>query len=196
MFIVYIMEDHTTEPVNTLIMVDERATISSGSREVSPSLECSALKNIKYKIMQMAPGNSPGGESVVGVDHRTVNSYDTIQRFLDDERTHTIGYTWNKLTKSLKHKKIQEYVFKYTKDNSLSEPETVLLGSYLSGKINTGHLSTSKAVTYNKTTGMIDDIPGMVFNRSNRHITIKNVEPKHMTTLKKLKPILKNTIEV
>jgi hypothetical protein len=190
------MEDHTIETLNTLIMVDERAVISSGSREVSPSLECSALKNIKYKIMQMTPGNTSGGNPVVVSDNRTSNSYDTIQRFLDDERTNTVGYTWNKLTKSLKHKKIQEYVFKYTKDNSLSEPETVLLGSYLSSKVNTGHLSTSKAVSYNKSTGIIDDIPGMVFNRSTRHITIKNVEPKHMTTLKKLKPILKNTIEV
>jgi hypothetical protein len=189
------MEGVTNQPIEELIMIDERVGISTGSREPPAQLECAALKNIKYKIMLMSPGNASGSDTEPS-DNKHSNSYDSIQRFLDDERSHTVGYTWNKLTKSLKHKKIQDYVGRYTKDNMLTENETVILGSYLSGKINTGQLSTSKAVSYDRTTGAIVDIPGMVFNRTTRHITIKNMEPKHMTTLKKLKPILKTTLDI
>ena len=145
------------------------------------------VKQLKYKV--------PSKNSY-HVSMESSNSYDSIQRFLDDEKNTTIGYSWNKLTKSLKHKKIQEYVCKYTNDNKLSEDETVMLGSYLTGKIHSGQLSTSKAVTYDKVTGNIMDIPGLIFNRSTRHLTMKNVEPKHMTTLKKLKPILKHTTDI
>jgi len=117
------------------------------------------------------------------------NTFDTIQRFLDDERSRTTGLAWNKLNRSLKHKKIQDFVEKYALDHLLTEDETGQLSGYLTGKIGGGQLTTSRTVTYDRTTGVVTDVPGLIFERTTRHITLRNIDQRRTSTLKRLKPI-------
>jgi len=153
-----------------------------------------ASRSIKYKMRVM--NMSPNGMLDTSYEPKPANTYDTIQKFLDAEKINNKFDTWNKLTKSLKHKKIQEYVGKYSESNGLMVDEKELLLTFLINKINTGQLSNSKEVSYNKTDGVIKEIPGISFNRHTKHITLKNIDNRHVTTVKNLKALLKSIEDI
>jgi hypothetical protein len=144
--------------------------------------ECPAeLKSLRYKIMLMN-GNTP-----VEVPKPTVkNSYDNLQQFLEKERNNNTKENWSKLNKSVKNKKILEFVDNYASLNSLTEEEHDRLLEVLRQNMTKGKLSKNKEVTYDKTKGVIKDMPCLFFNKITRHFTIKNMDSqKHSTTIKK-----------
>lgn len=144
--------------------------------------ECpSELKTLRYKIMLMN-GNTP-----VETPTPTVkNSYDNLQQFLEKERNNNTKENWSKLNKSVKNKKIVEFVDNYTSSNSLTEEEHDRLLEVLKQNMTKGKLSKNKEVTYDKNKGVIKDMPCLVFNKITRHFTIKNMDSqKHSTTIKK-----------
>lgn len=149
---------------------------------VEPS--CTELKNIKYKMRLMNPLNN--------LDIKTNNnSYANLQVFLDNEKNKNKLETWNKLNKSIKNKKIEEYVYKYILENTCDDTDKDSICIYLQSRINQGKLSKNKEVIYDKNTGIIKEIPGFVYNKHTKHITIKNIDTKHVSTLKNLKTSLK-----
>ena len=160
----------------------------------APAKQSTNARSIKYKmrVMNMSPNALPD----TSYEQKPTNTYDTIQKFLDAEKINNKFDTWNKLTKSLKHKKIQDYVGKYSEINGLMSDETDLLLTFLINKINTGQLSNSKEVSYNKTDGVIKEIPGISFNRHTKHITLKNLDNRQMTTVKNLKALLKSIEDI
>ena len=152
---------------------------------IQPS--CTELKNIKYKMRLMNPLNNS--------DIKTNNnSYDKLQMFLDDEKNKNKLETWNKLNKSIKNKKMEEYINKYIIDNNYEEHDKEYMYVYLYTRINQGKLSKNKEVIYDKTTGTIKDIPGFIYNKNTKHVTIKNIDSKHVSTLKNLKTSFKSNI--
>jgi len=148
---------------------------------------CTELKNIKYKMRLMNPVNTTEVKT-------NNNSYDKLQMFLDDEKNKNKLETWNKLNKSIKNKKIEEYVNKYIIENNYEDLDKDYMCVYLQTRINQGKLSKNKEVIYDKTTGIIKDIPGFIYNKNTKHVTIKNIDPKHVSTLKNLKTSFKNSI--
>jgi hypothetical protein len=144
--------------------------------------ECPAeLKTLRYKIMLMN-GNTPVDVS----QHNVKNGYDNLQQFLEKERTNNTKENWSKLNKSVKNKKIVEFVDNYTTLNSLTEEEHDRLLEVLRQNMTKGKLAKNKEVTYDKTKGIIKDMPCLVFNKTTRHFTIKNMDSqKHSTTIKK-----------
>jgi hypothetical protein len=143
--------------------------------------ECPAeLKTLRYKIMLMN-GNTP-----VEVAPPAKNSYDNLQQFLEKERNNNTKETWSKLNKSVKHKKITEFVTAYTTSNELSEEERIRLLDVLKQNMLRGKLAKNKEVNYDKAKGVIKDMPCLVFNKTTRHFTIRNMDAqKHTTTIKK-----------
>jgi hypothetical protein len=143
--------------------------------------ECPAeLKTLRYKIMLMN-GNTP-----VEVAPPAKNSYDNLQQFLDKERNNNTRETWSKLNKSVKHKKIVDFVTTYTTSNNLSEEERDRLLEVLKQNMTRGKLAKNKEVNYDKAKGIIKDMPCLVFNKTTRHFTIRNMDAqKHTTTIKK-----------
>ena len=141
--------------------------------------ECQELKTLRYKIMLMN-GNTPVEEICPN------NSYDNLQKFLEKEKNNNTKETWSKLNKSMKYKKITEYVENYTQANGLTETETNQLIELLKSNMSRGKLVKTKEVNYDKNKGIIKDMPCLVFNKTTRHFTIKNMDgAKHTTTLKK-----------
>jgi hypothetical protein len=136
---------------------------------------------LKYKLNLLAAPPRPAADS-----------YDVIQQFLDDEKLANRGGTWNKLSKSLKHKKIQDYARTYAASHELADDEAALVLAYLANKIHTGQLSKAKEVLYDKAAGAIRDIPGLAFDRPARHVTLKTTDARHVSTLKKYKTSLKH----
>jgi hypothetical protein len=150
---------------------------------------CTELKNIKYKMRLMNPVNTTEVKT-------NNNSYDKLQMFLDDEKNKNKLETWNKLNKSMKNKKIEEYINKYIIENNYEDLDKDYMCVYLQTRITQGKLSKNKEVIYDKTTGIIKDIPGFIYNKNTKHVTIKNIDPKHVSTLKNLKTSFKNSITV
>jgi len=169
------------------VVVDTLVPITASLKQSSPKskpiesekTECQELKTLRYKIMLMN-GNTPVEEICPN------NSYDNLQKFLEKEKNNNTKETWSKLNKSMKYKKITEYVENYTQANGLTETETNQLIELLKSNMARGKLVKTKEVNYDKNKGIIKDMPCLVFNKSTRHFTIKNMEgAKHTTTLKK-----------
>ena len=180
------MDTVTFQSMETPLMVEPMV--------VPTTTQCTEITNVKYKNKLINPVSKS-----VYVNERSpthTNNYDTLQKFLDDEKIKNKCETWNKLNKSIKYKKLQEYVSKYTNIHKLIEEESNLLLEYLTSKINTGQLARSKDVMYDKSLGIIRDIPGIIFNRATKHITMKYTENRHISTVKNLKTILKNNPDI
>jgi hypothetical protein len=141
--------------------------------------ECQELKNIKYKTMLL------NGVSL----HETKSSNDisNLDKFLEDEKNNNVNEPWCKLNKTIKMKKLQEYVETYKKDNNLSDDESELLVVFLKDCIDRKKLQRVKDVVYNKENGKIKEIPALYYMKSNKHFTLKNID-KRVSTLKSLAP--------
>jgi uncharacterized membrane protein YgcG len=145
--------------------------------------ECpSELKTLRYKIMLMN-GNTP----VDVPPPPAKNSYENLQLFLEKEKNHNNKENWNKLNRSVKNKKVSEFVETYATANELTEEEHLRLLEMLKQNMGKGKLTKNKEVIYDKTKGIIKEMPCLVFNKVTRHFTIKNMDAaaKHSGTIKK-----------
>jgi hypothetical protein len=148
--------------------------------------ECIELKNIKYKTMLLS--GAPLKET------KNTDNLSNLDKFLEDEKNFNKAEPWCKLDKTEKIKKIMEFTEKYKKDNNLDEEETKKLLSFLKDSIDRKKLQRVKDVVYDKVTGLIKDIPSLVYTKSNKHFTLKNID-KRVSTIKSLTP-KKNTNSV
>ena len=77
--------------------------------------ECLELKNIKYKTMLL--NGNPIHET------KSSNDISNLDKFLEDEKNNNSNEPWCKLNKTLKTKKILEYVEIYKKEKNLEKDE-------------------------------------------------------------------------
>lgn len=147
--------------------------------------ECLELKSIKYKSMLLS-GGAPVQET-----KPTDNMFD-LDHFLENEKNNNKMEPWSKLDKTEKIKKIMFFSEIYKEQNNSTEEEINLLIQFLKDCLDRKRLSRVKDVIYDKTTGVIIDIPALHYNKSNKHYTLKNTE-KRVSTLKSLPPKKKNT---
>ena len=145
----------------------------------APKEECLELKNIKYKTMLLS--------GVPLKETKQSNNLDNLDKFLEDEKNTNKSEPWCKLDKTIKTKKIIDYVELYKTENSLDQEEEKLLVAFLKDCLDRKKLQRVKDVIYDKTTGQIKDIPALSYTKSNKHFTLKNLE-KRVSTLKSLAP--------
>ena len=141
--------------------------------------ECIELKNIKYKTMLL--NGNPLHET------KTENDMTNLDKFLEDEKINNVNEPWCKLNKTVKTKKILEYIEKYKIDKSLDEEEITLLTHFLKECLDKKKLLRVKDVIYDKTNGTIKEIPALVYTKINKHFTLKNID-KRVSTVKSLAP--------
>lgn len=139
--------------------------------------ECQELKNIRYKTMLL--NGTPLSES------KSDNNLSNLEKFLEAEQISNSNEPWCKLNKTIKFKKLLEYVSVYSKENKLEDDETELLTTFLKESIDKKKLSRVKDVIYDKTTGMVKEIPALMYTKTNKHFTLKNID-KRISTLKSL----------
>ena len=145
--------------------------------------DCPELKTLKYKSM-LLNGNT------INQEIKSSNSFSQLQVFLEKEKNKNKQETWSKLSHSIKNKKISDFVKTYSETNQLSESEVSTLTSFLSNSIQRGKLLKNKEVVYDKTKGIIKELPGLIHNRTTNHFTLKNLDQKHMTTIKNIPSFL------
>ena len=147
--------------------------------ENTPTNECQELKNIKYKTMLL--------NGVPLQETKSSNDLSNLDKFLENEKNNNVNEPWCKLNKTIKTKKLQEYVENYKIENILSNDESELLISFLKECIDRKKLQRVKDVLYDKDNGKIKEIPALHYVKSNKHFTLKNLD-KRVSTLKSLAP--------
>jgi hypothetical protein len=159
----------------------------SPSASISINQECIELKNIKYKTMLLS-GN-PIKET------KSSNDFSNLEKFLENEKNNNKNEPWCKLDKTIKTKKMLDYVNVYATENNLNEEETELLTTFLKDCLDRKKFQRVKDVIYDKTTGLIKEVPALSYVKATKHFTLKNID-KRVSTLKSL-PVKKphNTIK-
>jgi hypothetical protein len=170
--------------------VDTKETTTTTTTTTNPATsaaeidQCpSELKTLRYKIMLMN-GNTP----VEVPPPPAKNSYENLQLFLEKEKNHNNKENWSKLNRSVKNKKVSQFAEAFADANDLTGDERTRLLEILKLNLNKGKLTKNKEVIYDKTKGLIKEMPCLVFNKTTRHFTIKNMDAanKHSATIKKL----------
>ena len=151
--------------------------------DVDKECDCVELRNIKYKSMLLKK-TSP---------KQVTKHNSNIDDFLEKERTLNKEDQWVKLDKSMKMKKMSEFVETYATENNLCMKDKTALYEFLTSSIDQKKLTKTKEVIYDKLTGTIKSIPCLVHcPASIKKFTLKRCE-KRQSTLKSLAP--KNKIK-
>ena len=157
----------------------EEIQIKTEEIEIKKIEECLELRNIKYKTMLL--NGNPLHET------KSLNDMSNLEKFLEDEKNNNINEPWCKLNKTVKTKKILKFVEIYKKNNELDEEEEKLLVIFLKDCLDRKKLLRVKDVIYDKTNGLIKEIPALTFTKVNKHFTLKNID-KRISTLRSLAP--------
>ena len=157
----------------------EEENITEKIEKLEKTDECIELKNIKYKTM-LLNGNT-------FKETKSSNNLMNLDKFLEDEKNNNKNEPWCKLDKTIKTKKMLEFVNEYKKKNEFTEEEEKMLIDFLKDCLDRKKLQRVKDVVYDKTTGTIKDIPGLIYTKGTKHFTLKNID-KRISTIKSLAP--------
>ena len=149
--------------------------------------KCQELENIKYKSMLLNPNSHKDYTTTANI-----NNINNIEDILDKESQLSKLLPWNKLEKCQKISKINDFVEIYCSTNNINKQDEIELKKYLKERIERKKLRTIKEVDYDKTTGIIKNIPGLTYNEKNSEksnkFTLKNEEKLKSASLKGLAP--------
>lgn len=143
--------------------------------------ECIELKNIKYKTFMK-------GKPII----KNIETGDicVLEKYLENENTTNKSESWHKLDNTNKTFIILKFINVYSNENNFSNEEKILLNTFLIDCLDRKKLQRVKDVEYNKTTQTIQSIPSLIYNKQNKHFTLKNTDKHRVSTLKSL-PIKK-----
>jgi hypothetical protein len=141
--------------------------------------ECQEVKTIRYKNILF--------NGIHLTPTKSSNNLSSLEKFLEDEKINNSNEPWCKLNKTIKTKKLADFVDVYSKEKNFTEEEITLLTAFLKDSLDKKKLSRVKDVIYDKNAGTIKEIPALTYTKSNKHFTLKNIE-KRVSTLKSLTP--------
>ena len=94
--------------------------------------------------------------------------------------------TWNKLNKITKKNKLYEYAEKYALENKYNASDLKMLKMFFLKTLDKGKLNKIREVQYDVEKQVIITVPGLFFNQTTKNFTLRNMDPKHVSTLKSL----------
>ena len=145
------------------------------STENDTSITAPSFENTKYK-------------NIVITNDPTESSYQAIDQLLETEKINNKNDAWNKLDKTVKIQKLHIYAEKYGKENAIPIKEIKNLKIFFSSSLDKNKLLKTKDVNYDKEKGVILSIPSLTFNPTSKNFTLKNLDAKHVSTIKSLTP--------
>jgi len=176
-------DDAQTSSEATVHASTSTSTSASTSAPTSASTEysdeCFELKNINYKTMLMT-------KKPIIVTKPT-SHVENIDEFLENEKNSNKSDHWCKLSTTLKTQKITEFVDTYKMKNSMLDEDADKLLVFLKDCISRKKLYRVKDVNYDTSTGTINDIPVLIYNKTSRRFTLKKND-KRVSTIKSLPP--------
>ena len=157
-----------TSPQN----VPTTITPASTDQSNKPNAVC---ENAKYK-------------NIITSSDTAESSYLTIDNILENEKITNKSEAWNKLDKTVKIQKLHIFSEKYGKEHNIPIKEIKHLKLFFNESLDKNKLQKTKDVNYDKEKGVIVSIPALTFNQTNRNFTLKNLDTKHVSTIKSLTP--------
>jgi hypothetical protein len=159
-------------------LIEDKEINTTENKEQEKQEECIELKNIKYKTMLI--------NGVALNETKSSQSIHNLDKFLENEKNSSENEPWCKLNKTIKIKKLTEYVTNiYKSQHDLDDSECEILISFLKDSLDRKKLQRIKDVLYDKENGLIKEIPALTYVRTSKHFTLKNIE-KRISTLKSL----------
>jgi hypothetical protein len=147
--------------------------------KTSSTDECLELKNINYQTMLLNNKTNING-------NMKSECSEQIDDFLNKEKELNKNKPWNKLSKASRLKKLMTYASYYIEKNKLDNLQEKKLKTYLLDTLDRRKLQKIKDVVYNIETGIIEDIPKLIFMKGKKKFTIKR--EKKSNTLNNLPP--------
>ena len=111
----------------------------------------------------------------------------TMANMLNTEKK-DISDQWQKINKTNKLIKLRTFADEYSVANNLTEEEKDILLVFLKDSIDKKKLHRVKDVVYDKASGSIKDIPGLMYIKNKKHFTLRILNEKRVSTLKSLGP--------
>ena len=147
--------------------------------------QCNELKNIQYKSMLLSKNNTT--PEMISI--KTKNNID-IDKFLDEEKKSRSTENWNKMDKTFKIKKLNDYAESYCNKNNYPDNCLKNLKLLLKSNLDKKRLLSNKEVEYDKEVQEIINIPNLIYK--NKRFSIERGE-KRISTIKSLAPSKKDT---
>lgn len=149
---------------------------------------CKEYNSLKYRTMIMT------GTNIESNTHNTINE-DKLNIFLDQEMKNNKKQSWNKLSKTEKIKKMNDYM-KIIKDKyELDEIEYDNNLKFLLNLIERRKTNKINEINYDESEQKIIEIGLVIFNQTNRKFTLNKNLKKNDSIKKKTTVIKKKTIK-
>jgi hypothetical protein len=130
--------------------------------------------------------NTSGSKTEPYISSNTAFSLNAIDELLENEKNNNKMESWNKLDKTVKMQKLHAFAERYVKENRLAVKDIKVLKTFFNDCLERNKLSKTKDLMYDKDTGEIIAIPSLFFQSTTHHFTLKNTDPKRVSTLKSL----------
>jgi hypothetical protein len=117
---------------------------------------------------------------------KTEFSLNAMDLMLENEKNNNKTESWNKLDKTVKIQKLHMFAEKYGKEHGFPIKDVKILKSFFVDCLEKNKLSKTKDLIYDKDANEITGIPSLHFNSTNHSFTLKNMDPKRVSTLKAL----------
>ena len=111
-----------------------------------------------------------------------------VDQLLEKEKQHNKTETWNKIDNTVKIQKLHVFAERYGREHAFAIKDIKSLKTFFKDCLEKNKLQKTKDVVYNKETNEIQSIPALFFHPVNRNFTLKNIDPKRVSTLKSLTP--------
>lgn len=149
---------------------------------------CKEYNALKYKTMIMTGNNLENK-----IDNE--KNVEIIDQFLMNEMKQNKKQSWNKLSKTEKLNKLNQYLSNnLCKTYSLSENEKMNTKKYIISLLDRKKLTKNSEIDYDETTGNINNIGSLEFNSTSRKFTLNkelNNSKKKVTKTKTVKKVNK-----
>lgn len=136
---------------------------------------CNELKNIQYQTMLL-------NQKMEHPLSTTSENLTDLNDFFNKEKASNRELPWTKLDKSLKLKKISNFVKKYSTEHNLDKSTSQELAIYLKECLERRKIQRQKDIEYDKSNGIIKHIPNLIYNKQNGKFTLKNNDSKQGIT--------------
>ncbi len=140
--------------------------------------ECAELKNIQYKTMLL------NGKTISSGDSANQNLLN-IESILDKDMDREQKEPWNRLDKTTKVQKLLIYIDMISEREKLGKTDKNTLRTQIISYLDKKLLQRNKDVIYDKTTGVITDIPALEYITTSRKFTLRRAIKSQTKTRKK-----------
>lgn len=166
-------------PTNNLLNV-ENAIKESKSK--------AKRENDDKMVFRSSPKLHPSTSHNSSYSQQSEFTLNAIDKMLETEKNNNKTGSWNKLDKTVKTQKLHTFAEKYGKEYGVPIKDVKALKLFFLECLEKNKLSKTKDLVYDKETNEITSIPSLIYQASSHHFTLKNIDPKRVSTLKALNP--------